>query len=550
MMRLTRSFMLLGLVAAVAACSDPLDVDNVDSPDRGIVFAKPSDVAGIVSTQYGQIITGTIGATARVHTGFLTASFENASTLANNGLGPRSAMPRPLLDNSRGNAYLNENFNDYRFMSQAARVAATAIAKGREPNFEPTLGAPQTARMRAFAWFVYGVAVGNLAMVYDSAAVPLPEDGPLDVNPLIGYEELADVAVEALDSAFVHASSAGAAGAFPLPDAWLSATGVTQPRFVQLIRSSRARVRANVARTPAERGTVDWTKVIDDATNGITTDFNSTFNPNTAFDYTWLATGTHFRDTNWHQMTPYIVGMADSSGAYNEWLAVRRSDRVPFLIKTLDRRFPAGETRAAQNAVGQGAPTGRRYFRNRAPGLDQAATGWQNSQYDHYRWRAFADAGRIGPFPIFTVAENDLLAAEGYLRTGQIASAATLIDRTRTTAGLPALSGVVTSLTQQIPGGNACVPRVPVGPSFTSTQCGTILEALKWEKRMETAYTVYGAWYFDSRGWGDLPEGTPLSWPVPYQELDARLLPIYTLGGVGGSAAAGVSTYGFGTGDR
>mgnify|MGYP003291237819 CR=1 FL=1 len=58
-------------------------------------------------------------------------------------------------------------------------------------------------------------------------------------------------------------------------------------------------------------------------------------------------------------------------------------------------------------------------------------------------------------------------------------------------------------------------------------------EAMKYEKRLETAYTTYGAWFFDSRGWGDLPVGTPLEWPVPFQELDARLLPLYNLGGVG-----------------
>ena len=29
-------------------------------------------------------------------------------------------------------------------------------------------------------------------------------------------------------------------------------------------------------------------------------------------------------------------------------------------------------------------------------------------------------------------------------------------------------------------------------------------------------------WYLDSRGWGDLPEGTALFWPVPYQELQVR----------------------------
>ena len=74
--------------------------------------------------------------------------------------------------------------------------------------------------------------------------------------------------------------------------------------------------------------------------------------------------------------------------------------------------------------------------------------------------------------------------------------------------------------------------------------CGTIFEALKWEKRMETAFTGWASWYFDSRGWGDLPEGTPLEFPVPFQELDARQKPLYNLGGIGGKSAAAKGTYG------
>jgi hypothetical protein len=73
---------------------------------------------------------------------------------------------------------------------------------------------------------------------------------------------------------------------------------------------------------------------------------------------------------------------------------------------------------------------------------------------------------------------------------------------------------------------------------------------MKWEKRLESAYTTYGAWYLDSRGWGDLPEGTPLSWPVPFQELDARKKPIYDLGGVGQPGGAAPSLYGFGSGQK
>jgi hypothetical protein len=63
--------------------------------------------------------------------------------------------------------------------------------------------------------------------------------------------------------------------------------------------------------------------------------------------------------------------------------------------------------------------------------------------------------------------------------------------------------------------------------------------------RMETAYTHMGGWYIDSRGWGDLAEGTALHFPVPFQEMDARAKPFYSLGGVGGPASASKGTYGY-----
>jgi hypothetical protein len=307
-----------------------------------------------------------------------------------------------------------------------------------------------------------------------------------------------------------------------------------------------------VARTPAERTAVDWDAVIADATNGIQSDLLLRMNPSSGWDYSWLATTLHYRDTNWHQQPYHIIGMADVSGAFDAWLAQPRDTRAPFTIVTPDLRFPRGATRAEQ---GRGAqddtplPAGQ-YFRNRDPGKDPSGNGWQNSQYDHYRWRAWANANRIGDFPFFTKAENDMLAAEGHIRKGNIAAAATLIDRTRTAAGLPALSGVVTTATQAVPGGANCVPRVPTAPNFTSASCGTILEAMKWEKRMETAYTTYGAWYFDARGWGDMPIGTAIHWPVPVDELDARRLNFYNLGGPGNAGGSAASTYGYGNGDR
>jgi hypothetical protein len=86
------------------------------------------------------------------------------------------------------------------------------------------------------------------------------------------------------------------------------------------------------------------------------------------------------------------------------------------------------------------------------------------------------------------------------------------------------------------------VPRVPTGPTGPLV-CGDLWESLKYEKRIETAYTHFAPWYFDGRRWDDLPKDTPLWWPVPYQELQARGRPIEALYGTGlGSGMAPNST--------
>jgi len=72
-----------------------------------------------------------------------------------------------------------------------------------------------------------------------------------------------------------------------------------------------------------------------------------------------------------------------------------------------------------------------------------------------------------------------------------------------------------------------------------------MLEALKWEKRVETAYTEFGGWFFDERRWGDLPQGTGLHWPVPYQDLLARQHPVYSTGGGLPGSSAALGTYGW-----
>ncbi len=536
-----RSLAAVSMLALVSACVDnPLEVDNRNNPDVDRVYASPANVETTVSQLFKNMYNGQYADSDDLWTQTLTMSFESHSQLGNFGMGTRAAIPRNPIDNSIGNGQERGNFRDFDHLSRNAKSAANTIAAIN--NFAATarsIGSPaRDARAKSFAYFSLGYALGHLSLLYDSAAIIKPTHAVDEIPPYSGYVATNAAAIEALDSALAIANTAAAAGTggWPIPTDWMSTTSmIDRPTWIRMLRSYRAKFRAGVARTAAGRTAVDWAAVTADASNGITADFVVNHSAASGWGIVAGATApvTQLRvSSGWSQMTPMILGMADSSRAYDGWLATPLLQRTPFLLRTADRRFPSGETREIQTAVTgtskNGPATGSiLYFRNRPLGDDTPAEPWGNWYYDNWRFWAIGAGAGNGPFIAMSVTESDMLAAEGYLRTGNVAAAATLIDKSRVRAGLPSVAGI-TSLTQQVPGGNACVPRVPQGPSFISTACGTIFEAMKWEKRIETSFTGYAQWYVDSRGWGDLTEGTALHWPIPYQELFARLLPSYT----------------------
>jgi hypothetical protein len=439
-------------------------------------------------------------------------------------------------------------------MSRRAREAANAVgALDRLIAGGGTLGQPGSNntglnnRVRAFGLFSNGVAMGNLALSYDSAAIVTHKVPSDEIPPLSYYPEVMKAALAQLDSALALATLPASASGFPLPTTYFNGNAFTQDQFARIIRSYRARFRANVARTKAERDAVDWTAVLADAENGIQSDLVVTLSSAAGWGLSFLGSQMFADDSRgWHQMPMMIYGMADTSGAYDAWIKTPLGDRDRFLVKTPDKRWPSGETRDAQRA---NSPANAAfaydkfpYIRNRS-GQDTPGQPFGNSYYDFYRFKAVHLANIAGPWIAMPKAETDMLAAEAHIRKNNFAAASALINVYRTRAGLPALTGI-TSATQAVPGGSACVPRVPTSAG-NATVCGNIMEAMKWEKRMETAFTGYGQWYFDARGWGDLAEGTNIHWPVPYQELDSRQMPIYDLGGIGAPAGAPKGTYGF-----
>lgn len=546
------------LLVGAAACTDPLAVSNTNSPDRNAALATVTDLENFLGNTYAVVHQGTLGGATVLGGGsndalqpqLLTAGMENVSGLANFAMGPRSAIPRNPIDNTPGSQGNVGDYRDFVVEHRAARLATLALA---HIPVLGTLGSPaRDARARAFGKFVEGTALGNLALAYDSAAILSESNSTQLIVPLSSHQAVMAAALSDLDSAIALAQAAptlagAASDNFPLPATWINeaSASVTAALFVQLARSYKARFRAGVARTPAERAAVDWNAVIADATAGITSDFTVVMAPSSGWDISWVIQQYATGSANWHQMSQFFLGMADTSGGYDTWLNTPDASRVPFLVVTPDKRLPAGTTRALQNAVVvPGTFSTVPYFQNRAPGQDAPGDPLQISMYDFRRSGTFQAAARNGPYPIMTVAEIRLLAAEGQLRIGNVGAAAALIDVSRVgRGGLPSLvtAGIADTLTP-VPGVTSCVPRVPdPAQGYKKSRCGTIWGALKWEYRLETAYTGYGMWFFAARGWGDLPEGTAIQWPVPYQEMQVRGEPYYGLGGVGqvGGAAKG-----------
>ena len=566
-------------VVGLGACSEKqLTVQNGNQGDTKRVLGTPQDAENLLGTYYKRWSSGVYGSTTDMEGMANIMSLMNFSSLANNCQNSHYPFVNATNFNSPGNTCSGEQFRLYSFQSEVARVASDLLSRMADSGLTIGNTNPETDarnfRAKSFAEFLRGISLGYIALMHDSAGIISPKMGTGDecnADPftnvcrgkLKAYKEVMDSALAAMQRSIEYATKTGTTGSdgFPLPSGWIpSSTSYTADEFVKLVRSYRARLRANVARTPAERAAVDWDAVIADTKAGITAD-------NLITTSTTLGPGNSWRQqyesySTWHQMPAFIIGMADTSGSYAAWIAQplgdRGSGKTPFFMITPDLRFPQGGTRAAQQAdfaissCAGASQTCKRYFVNRATGGDNFdGPGWGWSNYDFVRFHSWQTKGdgsaRNGNTIFMTKTEMDMLQAEGLYRQGKFAEAAALVNITRKKNNLPEITAF--DATSPVPGGaRGCVPKMPQGSTVT---CGNLWEALKYEKRIETAYTHYAPWYLDERGWGDLPEGTPLYWAVPFQELQARGTAIANLYGTGpgtGNApnsSAGKSTYGW-----
>ena len=235
-------------------------------------------------------------------------------------------------------------------------------------------------------------------------------------------------------------------------------------------------------------------------------------------------------------MPPFIIGMGDVSGSVRDVDRDSRSERAgratgrsSWSRPTCDsRRAPLAREQQADFAITScqgGSRSCKRYFANRDRQRSvQLGSGWGWSNYDFVRfhsWKAGDGRAAATATLIFmTKAEMDMLQAEGHHPQGQLRARGGA-DQHHARAERPARDHGI-RCDDAGAGWRELRPEGSGRAVSTTVACGNMMEAMKWEKRIETAYTHFAPWYLDGRGWGDLAEGTPLFWAVPYQDLQAR----------------------------
>ena len=553
-MRRSGLALVVGALLASAGCQD-LNVTNTIDADRERALADAASVQALIGgafyPNFFRPVHGSDGGLSGLVVSLWgDAAADFTATLA----GTTSAVwyldltePRPPLENAASICSTICQHGPRDYWSRIQRVSSIAydglvvLNEGmvlREGTVDVT------PRARAFAKFMQGWAWGYAAIIFDkvnvvpeSVSIPADPDALAELNEssLVSYEEAIEAAIRSLEEAIAIARANPNIVQFPSAAEsalWFGTSGpVTNAQFIQWANTLAARLLVLSARSPQDRTSkVNWNRVLQVTSNGIT---------NSANDFEFLLTtdrssqllfrqqsntSTGTTNARWNYRT---IGPSDQSGAYQAWIAAPVAQRTRFNIVTPDRRI-----------TGATPTTNGTYTRYRADNngfLAERGT----YLFSAYQWTRhqnrfnLPDASRhnSGTTPMITADENRLLRAEALLRTGAVQEAVDLINVTRTRAHLgSSLPALTTAGVPTVAG--ACVPRTDAGA------CGTVMTALRYERMIELAGMDALRGYAESRGFGLLPDGAALSFPVPGNILDLYGMPIYTYGGVGAAGSA------------
>ncbi len=470
------------LTVSLSACHDDLFVDYKNNPTSDKVLTSPENIASISgSLFYNWFMTMNSSWSPRM--AMWVMADQGTCSWANVAMFHLSSEPRIQFNNSVTYTYtrINEEFyQDLHSIISMCNDVVYAINNGSEmPG-----GLNETAMVKAQAFFIHGLSLGYLGLVYDKAFIVTDNETAL-FQEFSSYPEVIDAAIASLDSAKQITEDYY----FVIPDTWVNGHTYSSIELKALANSFSARFLVYKPRNSTENDQTDWNRILDLVDDGMKKDLAVEMD-----NVNWKSYFRHYTvPADWARVDSRIINLMSPSYPY---------------------RFP--EDGSNPQAAGSSDKRLDKYFTFIASHDMKPERGYYH--YSNYDFRRFdyAVSTWSGDVIDFFNYENDLMEAEALARTGDIPSAVSIINRgPRISVGT--------------------LPEVP-----TDIELDEFLDILFYERDIELIQTGFGNAFFDMRRRDMLQKGTMLHFPVPAKELNVMELPEYSFGGV--SNADGINT--------
>ena len=504
----------VAVLTSLGACLD-LDVTNVNEADRTRALSQASDVEALISGTFRtwwDLQQGRAPGPA-----MSSMADEISGSQANYGFQDQGMEPAIPIVNQTAYQWGYWVYDPWLLANRALASIRDGLQSIDDLGLEIGPDGQDTPRALAFAKFMQGLLLGNIALQYDRGFVldeTVADPNSLELQP---YPAVMAAAQEKLATARQMAGQ----GSFTIPAGWMGTDAYSSEQFIRLTHSYQARYMVQVARTPQERAAVNWAEVIGHVDQGVTEDFGVNLDGPSGV---WTVVLKDLMGIG-SDVDLALIGPADQAGSYSAYEATPPAQKEPFIIDTDDRRIH-GDT-----------PTDPGVYVHYRPNLIQPAErgAWYLGNYAPW-WYWDIDQTGFGFAPDLTVVEMGFLKAEAHIRMGSPALALPYVNERRVAVGqLPPadVDGV---------SGDRCVPRAAGLLAKASDRpegtCADLLQTLIYEKQIETAHLYAGSSWYDHRGFGTLRTGRAYQSPIPQVDLDLLDLEVYTFGGVGGESSA------------
>jgi hypothetical protein len=548
MRKFRKAIFAMSCAGALAACQD-LTVLDENAADNERALREPDGVEQVIKSafQIYFVYMHRFGTDVQ-HWYPLIADEMTYSAQTSNGVIP-SAEPRVALRNDPVGSqqyFARASWDDLQSSAANARDALQRM-RGLNSKGEPfriitlddgaTTTSDNTDRAYAYAKIQWGISMGYMGLIHDQAALVTVDDSiPSGYDEQIAfekarikpYQEVVAAGIKSIEEGIAYIESHDP---FTLPATWVTGSIYTSAQFVQYANTMIARMLVYTPRTPEERAQVNWQKVLDHTAKGLTVVWGPTLSSAYISSYYRRLQGAS--SDNGLRADNRLIGPADVSGNYQAWLAQPLEQRTRFLITTPDRRI--------LSATPAGVPTRGAYFRPKSV-TDNVGFNLDRGTYhlSNYQWYRNNGSNTTGQAILASPDENRLYRAEAFYRMGNLQEAANLINVTRTRSvtvpgtaaqgggtfpGLPAIT------TAGVPQSPTCVPKTATGA------CGSLLDALKYERQIELAGLDPLRPWLDYRGFGQLVTGTMIHMPIPARYQIRLDMTLYTFGGGGVGSA-------------